>query len=195
MRSGLFDTKKHCSAVAWGISIFLFTLYVWCSITHIRACFYIAFMLLVGWWMTVMTSGPWKLLLLITKPRKMYAHTFCIEPIFYDMRTVFWLLLATWQVCVEGNIASGKTHFLNCFKNNSSVKVSAYTGRIVLHDNALSLCDGLLAWIFWVFCLCVGHDHSLQGIEGQGHRSGVRVSVKGQGISRSRSNIRVRDLG
>jgi len=27
-------------------------------------------------------------------------------------------------MCVEGNIASGKSHFLDCFKNNNAVEVS-----------------------------------------------------------------------
>lgn len=34
------------------------------------------------------------------------------------------MFLSSWQVCVEGNIASGKTAFLEYFKKNKNVEAS-----------------------------------------------------------------------
>ena len=39
-------------------------------------------------------------------------------------RKAYKFIILNWQVCVEGNIASGKTSFLNFFKNSSNVEVS-----------------------------------------------------------------------
>ena len=73
-------------------------------------------------WMSVRASG-----LLHTSSLRIFMrknlHTFLTASvvIFCDKNAVFKLFL---QICVEGNIASGKSHYLDCFKNNSARKVS-----------------------------------------------------------------------